>query len=176
VRLERSTTAALPRSLLGALRELLELAYLGDFSADDWAHALGGLHVLAWDGALLVGHGALVPRTLLTAGRAWHTGYVEAVAVRPSHRRRGLASAIMERLEEDLRANFELGALSPSDDALALYRARGWQPWRGPTFASAGAHATRTPDEDGNVYVFVVRATPPFDGELTCDARSGDPW
>ncbi|MDX2010965.1 MAG: GNAT family N-acetyltransferase [Myxococcaceae bacterium] len=176
MRLERSSTTALSRALLGSLRELLELSYLGDFSADDWSHTLGGVHVLAWEDARLIGHGALVPRTLLTAGRAWNTGYVEAVAVRPGHRRRGVASAIMALLEEDVRARFELGALSPSDEALPLYRARSWQPWRGPTFASIGAHAVRTPDEDGNVFVFTVRDLPALDGELTCDARSGDPW
>jgi aminoglycoside 2'-N-acetyltransferase I len=176
VRLERTTTAALTRPTLGRLRDLLEQSYLSDFSADDWAHTLGGLHVLAWQGDELTAHGAVVPRTLLTGGRAWHTGYVEAVAVRPGHRRRGVASAVMTLLEDEVRTRFELAALSPSDDAVSLYRHRGWQPWRGPTFTSAGAHAVRTPDDDGNVFVFVVGEAPALEGELTCDARSGDPW
>jgi aminoglycoside 2'-N-acetyltransferase I len=162
--------------VLWRVRELLELSYLGDFSADDWAHCLGGMHMLAWSEAELIAHGAVVPRTLLAQGRAWHTGYVEAVAVKPGHRRRGIASAVMAQLEDELRAHFELGALCPSDEAMPLYRARGWQAWRGPTSTSAGAQAVRTPDEDGNVFVFITGAAPSLDGDLVCDARSGDPW
>ncbi len=173
---ERHPTTALSRANLAALRDLLELSYLGDFSEDDWAHALGGVHALAFDGKTLVGHGALVTRTLLAGGRAWHTGYVEALAVRPSHRRRGIGGSLMESLEGLLRQDYELGALSPSDDAVRLYRARGWLPWRGPTFASVGATPMRTESEDGNVFIFAVRELPPLDEALTCDARSGDPW
>jgi aminoglycoside 2'-N-acetyltransferase I len=35
---------------------------------------------------------------------------------------------------------------------------------------------SRTPDDDGSVYVLPIDATLDTDGELTCDWRLGDPW
>ncbi|HEV2726886.1 MAG TPA: GNAT family N-acetyltransferase, partial [Solirubrobacterales bacterium] len=88
-------TAHLPARALAAARSLLDDAFDGDFDDEDWDHTLGGLHALAWDGGELVGHGAVVQRRLLHGGRALRTGYVEAVAVAPAHRRSGVASALM---------------------------------------------------------------------------------
>jgi len=56
----------------------------------DWDHGLGRQHVMAWRGDALVGHASLVLRRLLHGGVALRTGSVEAVAVHPEHRRRGL--------------------------------------------------------------------------------------
>jgi aminoglycoside 2'-N-acetyltransferase I len=58
----------------------------------------------------------LVQRRVVHGGRALRVGYVEAVAVAPSHRRRGLGSAVMAVLEEALRQAYEAGALSATDD------------------------------------------------------------
>jgi hypothetical protein len=46
--LRRSTTAELSAVELRRLRRLLDEAYDGEFSEDDWRHCLGGLHVLGW--------------------------------------------------------------------------------------------------------------------------------
>ena len=61
------TTAELGLERLAAVRCLLEVAFEGDFSDEDWDHALGGWHVLvtADDGALVAhsgGPAALVRR------------------------------------------------------------------------------------------------------------------
>ncbi len=130
---ELQHTAHLPARTLAAARALLDDAFDGDFDDADWDHALGGLHALAWDDGDLVGHGAVVQRRLLHGGRALRTGYVEAVAVAPAHRRGGIASAVMARLEDVVRGAYDLGALGATDDGAALYAARGWQRWRGPT-------------------------------------------
>jgi aminoglycoside 2'-N-acetyltransferase I len=82
----------------------------------------------------------------------------------------------MTELEPIIRAAYELGALGSTDEGLPFYRARGWQPWRGPTSALTISGVVRTPDEDGYVLVLTASASLDLDGELTCDYRNGDGW
>ena len=169
-------TAHVPRRTLAAARTLLDDAFHGDFDDADWDHALGGLHALARDDGDLVGHGAVIQRRLLHRGRALRTGYVEAVAVAPAHRRSGIASAVMARLEDVVRGAYDLGALGATDDGAALYTARGWQCWRGPTSVLGPSGTVRTPDDDGAVLVLPGAVPLDLDGTLTCDWRDGDVW
>ena len=149
----------------------------GGFGDDDWDHALGGLHVLLTQGPELVGHAALVTRRLLHGGRAWRTGYVEAVAVRADLRRHGLGGRLMAEVERAAGAAHELAALSTSELGAAFYAARGWTPWRGPTSALTPGGVVRTPDDDGGVLVLrSPGAGLDLTGELTCDWRAGDLW
>ena len=169
-------TAHVPARTLAAARALLDDAFDGDFDDADWDHALGGLHALAWDDGDLVGHGAVVQRRLLHGGRALRTGYVEAVAVAPAHRRSGIASAVMARLEDVVGGAYDLGALGATDDGAALYAARGWRRWRGPTSVLGPCGTVRTPDDDGAVLVLPGAVPLDLDGTLTCDWRDGDVW
>ena len=170
-------TAELDRSTLAAARALLVESFEGAFGDEDWEHALGGLHALAFDdGGRLVAHGAVVQRRLIHVGRALRAGYVEALAVAPGHRRRGHASAVMETLEDLIGRAYDLGALSATDDGATLYVARGWLPWRGPTSALTPSGAVRTPEDDDGVFVWPVTAALERGGALTCDWRDGDLW
>jgi aminoglycoside 2'-N-acetyltransferase I len=136
-------SASLTALELAKLRALLDVAYDGDFGDDDWLHALGGQHVLAFDGNELIAHASVVERGLLHQERRWKTGYVEALAVAPARRRAGLGSKVMEQVELMLQNEFELGALSTTDLALPLYERRGWQRWRGTTWVRRTAHDAR---------------------------------
>jgi aminoglycoside 2'-N-acetyltransferase I len=167
-------TAQLSATELASARTLLEGAFK-DFDLDGWENTLGGMHALVFDGDELVGHASLVQRRLLHGGRVLNTGYVEGVAVRPDHRRRGLASALMAEMEA-LLGGYEVGALSASTAGAPLYAGRGWQQWRGPTFVLTPSGVQRTADDDGAVYVFPGRAPLDLDGELTADWRAGDVW
>ena len=169
-------TAHVPAQVLAAVRRLLDEAFGGAFDDADWDHTLGGLHALAWQDGELVGHGAVVQRRLVHGGRALRAGYVEGVAVGPGHRRLGVASAVMSELEELVRGAYDLGALSASDDGAALYTARGWQRWRGPTSVLTPSGTVRTPEDDGAVFVLRASGTLDLDGSLTCDWRDGDVW
>jgi len=142
----------------------------------DWEHGLGGVHALAYDAGALVGHASVVQRRLLHGGRALRAGYVECVAVRGDRRRRGHGAAMMAALERVIRAAYELGALGASDEGAALYTARGWRPWRGPTSALTPTGVVRTAEEDGSIFVLPASAALDLDGELTCDWRDGDVW
>src|SRR4029453_11631636 len=82
-------TGHLDGATLASIRAVLDEAFDGDFADDDWEHALGGMHALAFDGARLIGHGAVVPRRLGHGGRALRAGYVEAVGGGPAFQRGG---------------------------------------------------------------------------------------
>lgn len=169
-------TSELDAATLSAARALLDESFDGDFAEEDWEHSLGGMHALVWEGDELIGHAAVVQRRLLYGDRALRTGYVEGVGVRPDRRRRGLAGAMMTALERIVRDAYELGALSASEQAASLYAARGWQLWRGPTYALTPRGAERTEDDDGGVYVLPLTVPVDLAEALTCDYRDGDVW
>src|SRR5919204_117419 len=75
-------TADLDADARRAARALLDAAFEGDMSDDDWEHALGGMHALVWEDGELVGHASVVQRRILHGGRALRAGYVEAVGFR----------------------------------------------------------------------------------------------
>jgi aminoglycoside 2'-N-acetyltransferase I len=174
-----SHTGDLDRATRQACRALLYDVF-DDMTEADWEHALGGLHAVARAGADVVGHASLVQRRLLHGGRALRAGYVEAVAVRSDHRRRGVGGRLMSPLERVARAAYDVSALGATDVAVPFYLSRGWLAWEGPTSALTPQGLRRTPDDDGAVYVLpgATPLEPPLDvaGELTCDWRDGDVW
>jgi aminoglycoside 2'-N-acetyltransferase I len=169
-------TADLDHETLAAARALMDDAFGGEFEEDDWRHALGGIHALVWDGDELVGHACVVQRRLLHGDAVLRAGYVEAVAVRADHRRRGHGGAMMEPLERVIRRAYDIGALGATDDGAALYVARGWERWEGRLSALTPTGIQRTEEEEGFVYVLPVATPLALAGELTCDWREGDVW
>ncbi|HEX2029373.1 MAG TPA: GNAT family N-acetyltransferase [Nitriliruptorales bacterium] len=169
------TTAAAAPPVLQRIRRLLVEAFDGDFSEDDWKHALGGWHVLVTDEGA-VAHAAVVPRTIEFGERPWRSGYVEAVATAPSRRGEGLGSLAMTEAGEVVRRRFEVGVLSTGRHG--FYERLGWERWRGPSFVRHGDQRIRTPDEDDGI--MVLRFGPGLELRLTdpivCQARSGDDW
>ena len=156
--------------------EMVNEAFAGEFTDDDWDHALGGMHALIWHHGAIIAHGAVVQRRLLYRGAALRCGYVEAVAVREDWRGKGLAIAILDACEQVIRGGYQLGALSSSDRGKRLYTSRGWQLWCGPTSVLAPSGLTRTPDDDGTVFVLPVGISLDTSADLACDWREGDVW
>lgn len=171
-------TADLTGAERAEIRALLDLAFDGEFGDEDWDHALGGVHFLVSEDGMLVAHGAVVQRRLLHEGRSLRCGYVEAVAVHPGRRRRGLGSVVMAAAERVIDGGYQLGALSTSDDGRELYLARGWTPWRGATAVLAPSGVTRTEEDDDSTFVREVPGGPALrhTGTLICDWRDGDVW
>jgi aminoglycoside 2'-N-acetyltransferase I len=168
-------TADLDAATLEAARLMLVAAF-DSLTSDDWEHALGGMHALAWEGGQLAGHASVVQRRLLTGGKALRTGYVEAVAVPADRRGRGYGAAVMAAAERVVRGAYDLGALCASRRAAGFYAARGWQLWRGPSSVLTPSGAVRTPGDDGCIYVLPVTVTLDLTSELSCDWRDGDVW
>lgn len=153
----------------------------GDFTDDDWEHALGGMHALISRHGALIAHGAVVQRRLIYRGAALRCGYVEAVAVREDCRGAGLGTAILDALEQVIRGAYQIGALSSSDIARQMYISRGWLPWEGPTSVLTPTEGiVRTPEDDRSLFVLPVDLPegPDLDTtcEISCDWRTGDAW
>ena len=179
-RLRRAQTDELAAAQLQELRHLLDEAFAGDeegdFADTDWANSLGGTHVLLEEGGLVLSHASVVPRRLRIGDRDVSTGYVEAVATRPDHQRRGHASRVLEEVTRVIIEEHDIGALSTG--VPALYERQGWELWAGPTFASTPSGIVRTADDDGGIMVLRTPVTGPLDltDPITCDWREGDVW
>jgi aminoglycoside 2'-N-acetyltransferase I len=161
---------------LADVRSLMDVAFGGEFDHDDWEHALGGLHVLIHERGGLAGHASVVQRRLVAGGRTLRCGYLEAMAVAPELRRRGIGTALMLVCNRIIRGGYHLGALGATDEGAPLYVASGWTRWEGRLSAITPEGVVRTPEEEGHVYV--LEADVPLDVtvELTCDWREGDVW
>jgi aminoglycoside 2'-N-acetyltransferase I len=162
--------------LLGEIRGLLDAAFAGAFSDEDWDHTLGGWHVTVSDGAVVVAHAAVVPRRLEVAGQPFRTGYVEGVATAPERHGQGLGLLAMTGLNAVLRTEYEFGALST--DRHSFYARSGWERWQGPTFVRTGSDLTRTEDEDDGVMAlrFGPSTAIALTAPIICEARPGDAW
>ena len=169
-------TDTLSQSFLQDVRALLDAAFDGDFTNEDWNHALGGVHVWTASPRGIVSHGSLVPRVLVCAGHTLQVGYVEAVATAPPYRRQGHGRAVMTHIGGLIRDRYALGVLSTGSHA--FYEALGWERWRGPTFVDGPGGRRRTSEDDGGVMIFRTPRSPhlDFDGEIVCDWRPGDVW
>lgn len=155
---------------------MLDEAFEGEFSDEDWGHTVGGWHVVAAEGTTVVSHAAVVPRVLQVAGHPLRTGYVEGVATLPGRQREGLGSLVLEEGTRLVRRRFELGALSTGRHD--FYGRLGWERWQGPTFVRHGDALERTEEEDDGVMVLrfgpseVIDLTAP----ISCESRPGDDW
>jgi aminoglycoside 2'-N-acetyltransferase I len=176
-RSEELTPAEIERIRLVCDRAFAEVDRLESFTDQDMVHALGGVHAIGIEDGEIVAHGSVVERELHVAGVPTRTGYLEAVAVLPELQRRGLGTAIVSALNEEVRQSFELGALDTS--TFAFYERLGWARWRGPTSVRVGEREERTTEEDGFVMILRTPNTPPdldLDAPLSCDWRPGDVW
>lgn len=180
MRVRQLRTDELTQGEIAAIRELLWAAFAddedGEFTEDDWQHALGGLHfVLDVDGRILA-HAAVVPRELHVANRPLRTGYGEAVAVAPGHQRAGLGTVVMREATQHVADEYELGALGTGSHA--FYERLGWRTWRGPSSVRGPQGDTATPDDDGYIMVLLTAHAPniDLDAPISCEWRPGDVW
>lgn len=176
VTLHSASTGAVVSSVLHDFRTLLDMAFKGDFSDEDWNHAVGGVHVWLTGSRGVISHASLVERTLVCAGQTLHVGYVEAVATAAAHRRHGHGTTVMKHIGGLIRERCALGALSTGTHA--FYEPLGWERWRGPTFVDGPRGRERTPDDDGGVMILRTSRSPRLDleGDIVCDWRPGDVW
>lgn len=132
-------------------------------------------HVLGyWDGSL-VSHALWITRSLqVGAGPLLRTAYVEAVATEPAYRHRGLATAIMKRLADEIQ-DFDLAALSPFSPA--YYERLGWELWRGPLFVRTENGLSPFPGDE-EVMILRLPGTPDLDlgAPLSAEWREGELW
>ncbi|WP_427919820.1 GNAT family N-acetyltransferase [Streptomyces sp. cg40] len=175
IRMRTAHTADLTPADLRAARALLDAAFAGDLTDQDFEHGLGGLHALLADEDGLVAHGSVVMRRVRYRGRWLRVGYVEGVGVRPDARRRGHGGRIMAELERIVDHAYDVGLLGASDDGARLYTARGWRLWGGKISALGPDGIVHLPEEEDSTYVRPALAGPlDLDADLLFDWRDGD--
>jgi aminoglycoside 2'-N-acetyltransferase I len=179
VSLEVVTVDALDAVARAEIIALCESAYGEDFTRL-FEELTGSIHVLARDerGAL-VSHAEWVTRWLQPAGHPiLRTAYVEAVATAPEHQGRGLATAVLRCLSDELAmdSTWELAALSPSYSA--FYARLGWELWQGPLGIRRGDSVEPTPSDE-EVMILRLPLTPvilDLTSLLTAEWRLGELW
>ena len=169
-------TADIGADVIREARAVIDLAFAGDFEDDDWDHALGGVHAVAWADGAVVGHASVVQRQVVYDGVARRVGYVEGVGVHPDHQGRGIGGRLMDPIERVIRQAYDFGALGATDAGMPVYRSHGWVPWVGTLGALTPDGPVETPEEVGFVLVLPAAISPDVTTRLVCDYREGDLW
>ena len=166
----------LPDELVGPTRDLLDRAFGGEFSDDDWDHAVGGVHAVLVDDGEVLAHASVVSRSIRVDGRWFEAGYVEAVAADPELHGHGLGSQVVDAVTDIIRDRDELGVLSTG--AQRFYERLGWTRWQGTSWVVDGGGVHRTATDDDSLMVLRTGETIDLrvDGEIACLARAGDDW
>ena len=160
---------------LVALRNLLDLAYEGDFSVNDWLHTIGGVRFVGKLSGEIVAHGAVVPRDFSINGQSTRVGYLEGIAISPRLHGQGFGSQLLTEISEYCRSNFELSMLST--DEFNFYGKFGWRQFQGKSGVIRDGHVTMTPEEDEGLMYLFGKSSPVINIQTAyCDWRPGDVW
>lgn len=165
----------LATDIVAEIKVLLDQAYEGDFSAEDWDHSLGGSRFLGYLENELIAHGVIVSRRIWLNEIEYQVGYLEAIAVLPKYQRQGYGAALLTRLTEYANDNYLVSMLST--DEKEFYRKFGWLDFSGESYVLTHGELVRSADEDAGL-MWLPGANSEL-VELTkavCEARSGDAW
>lgn len=131
-------------------------------------------HVLGYRGNEVVSHALWLRRELRVGdGQVLNAAYIEAVATRPEHQRRGYGSALMRRLQKEI-SGADLGALTTSRDE--WYEGLGWKRWLGPKYIQKWRDVIATPEDCVMVYDLPGKPLPDLTVSLTADWRLLELW
>ena len=165
----------LNQSIEADLLKLMSDAFEGDFSDEDWQHTHGGIRFLGYLGNELIGHGAVISRSMKVDGEETKVGYVEAIAIDPRHWRQGYGSRLISEITLYCRSQFSFSMLSTGERA--FYRKYGWLDFEGESFILQGEDEVRSKEEDeGLMYLFGIDAVVQAPRKIVCDFRAGDAW
>ncbi|MFN2235200.1 MAG: GNAT family N-acetyltransferase [Anaerolineales bacterium] len=140
-----------------------------------WETFENSSHILAHLDGQLVSHALWITRWLqIGSGPLMRTAYVEGVATDARYRSQGYASAVMERLEEEI-IDYEIGGLSPAETS--LYTRLGWEYWRGPLFHRKDGALIRDPADEA-IMILRLPKTPTLDmtQPISVEWRKGEVW
>ncbi|HGV3503387.1 TPA: GNAT family N-acetyltransferase [Providencia stuartii] len=176
IRYRQCHTSQLTDDEKDTLFDMLFVGFEGDFTRDDFEHALGGMHVLAYDQHRIVGHVAIIQRHMAINDKPISVGYVEAMAVLESYRRQGIGRELMSMTNTIIGNCYQLGLLSASDEGFHLYQSLGWKVWKGSLFELRQGAYVRSEGEEGGVMGWSRDNSIEFTESLYCDFRGGDQW
>ena len=124
--------------LVAMIRELAEYEQLADqvvITEEDLARTLFGPDAIAHDAVIEDGNGGLAGHALWYRTFSTFLGksgiWLEDLYVRPAHRRRGLASALLAHLREQTDGRLEWEVLEWNSPAVDFYQRLGARPMAG---------------------------------------------
>ena len=169
------TDVDLNQSIEAELLELMNDAFEGDLSEEDWQHTYGGIRFMGYLNDELIGHGAVILRSMKVDGDEIKVGYVEAIAIDPRHWRQGYGSRLISEITLYCRSKFSFSMLSTSEKA--FYRKYGWMDFEGESYVSQAEVEVRSKEEDeGLMYLFGRNEIARVPRKIVCESRSGDAW
>lgn len=175
LRVEVTPTTKLDAIERAAIVRLCTAAFAQDFGALFDLVPATASHILVRLDDVLIGHATWMPRWLQPGQQPpLHTAYVDGVATLPAYQGRGIGSAVMRRLVDQIQ-DYELGGLATS--RVAFYEQLGWEQWRGPLSARTGLGRQPTPNEQ--VMILRLPKTPPdldVTLPLSVEWRAGSVW
>ena len=156
-------------------RNVLNEAFDGDFSEEDWSHTFGGIRFLGFLEKRLIAHGSVVPRKIWIDATETKAGYVEGIAVEKSYWRRGFGSSLISEITAFCRAEFPISMLSTGEKE--FYRKHGWVDFPGESFVSVNGIEIRTEEEDEGLMVLLgALSSFSIPRKVVCETRTGDFW
>ena len=157
------------------IRNLLNDAYEGDFSEQDWQHTFGGARFIGTLDEQIVAHAAVVPRAVLINDLPMTIGYLEGVAVSSKFQGQRLGSQLLQYVSDFCRSNYEISMLST--DEFDFYGKFGWQRFNGTSGVMQDSMKTLTPEEDDGLMYLAGKSTKSIEiSTAYCDWREGDCW
>ncbi len=166
--------ALTPNQLFAAQRLCSEVYEEPLGPLEPWADE--AVHVMAFLDGLLVSHALWVERILQPGGLpSLRTAYVEAVATLVAYQQRGIGTAVMQRLQSEIRG-YDLAGLSENPDFRGWYQRLGWESWQGPLLIRMEMGVLPTPDD--HCMVLRLPKTPQLDltASLSAEWRTGELW
>lgn len=169
------TDQQLTTTHLQQLNALFIDAFEQNFSDDDFEHLYGGIHIIASANTIIIGHAALIPRTIHIDGSPYQVGYIEGVAVASTYQRQGIGAQIMRQITDMAAHDFVVAMLSTGEHD--FYARFGWQRFKGESYVDNHGTIERTADEDEGLMVLTNLTHLNQPGiAWVCDWRTGDVW
>ena len=175
LRMSQVLDADLDPQISAVARNLLNDAFEGDFSGEDWQHTFGGVRFLGFLNDKLIAHGAVVPRKIKVDESDLVVGYAEGIAVAPTYWHQGYGSLLMAEITSFCRSEFSLSMLSTSEKG--FYRKHGWSDFEGMSYVLKDGVEIRSEDEDeGLMYLPGLSRDTGSPKKVICESRVGDAW
>jgi aminoglycoside 2'-N-acetyltransferase I len=173
ITLETAVTRDISAELRAAIIAMCIEAHDSDFSPLFNFLPEDGLHVLAYQNGVLIGHAVRTTRWAQPAGHPiLKTAYIDAVTARKDLQGQGIGSLVMRKIAELIaQEDYILCALE--SDKPGFYTRLGWEVWPGPLAGRKDGELIPTPEAQGNVLILRTPRTPPLDlnGLLSIEAQ-----
>jgi len=165
----------LSRSVESDSLNLLNEAFEGDFSQEDFRHTFGGLRFLGYFNQELVAHGSVIPRNMCIDEIQVQVGYIEGVAVIPKYWKKGFGSLLIAEITSYCRSQYSISMLSTVEKN--FYSRHGWVEFEGESYVLSEGRELSTKEENETLmFLMGTNLEARSLNKAVCNERTGDAW